>query len=158
MQDKILRENLLEFLQKGPAHLSVKKVLADIEVKNRHKKTHEEIHTIWEELEHLRIAQEDILRYALDATWQSPKWPDEYWPSETEDVTETQWTKSLTGFFGDLIELVNLLEDSNIKLLSEIPHGESHTYLREILLIIDHNAYHLGKIVQLRKMLNDWPF
>ena len=155
MKEKSLRENLLEFLLKGPAHLSLKDALTGIKVNNRNKQVSNSPTTIWEELEHLRLAQEDILRYTLDPSWQSPEWPAGYWPEKGGELTDEQWDKTISLFFADLDEIVNLVRDESIDLTETIPHGEGRTYLREILLIIDHNAYHLGKIVHMRRLLGD---
>ena len=152
-----MRQNLLEFLEKGPAHATVKDALSEIKIENRHKRWDESLHTIWEELEHLRIAQEDILRFTLEPDWQSPDWPAAYWPSSNQAPSDDQWTSSLACFYSDLGEVTALVMNEKIDLSARIPHGQWRTYLREILLIIDHNAYHLGKIVQLRKLLGDWP-
>ena len=105
----------------------------------------------------MRLAQEDILRYTLDASWTSPPFPEGYWPKAAETVTEEMWAASVAAFFADLEETIKLTQDSSVDLTAEIPHGEGrHTYLREILLIADHNAYHLGQRVQTRKALGDW--
>jgi hypothetical protein len=104
----------------------------------------------------MRIAQEDILRYTLDASWVSPDFPEGYWPKETDEVTEEAWEASVAAFFADLEAVIRLVGDQNLDLTSEIPHGEGRTYLREILLVADHNAYHLGQIAQTRKALGDW--
>jgi uncharacterized damage-inducible protein DinB len=157
MNDTVLRENLVELLRGGHAHAAAKQALADIKPELRNVRPATGLHSVWEELEHLRRAQEDILRYTLDASWQSPKWPDGYWPATTENLTDAMWQASVQGFFDDLDELIRLTEDASLDLTAEIPHGEGHTYLREILLAADHNAYHLGQIVQTRKLLGDWP-
>lgn len=156
MEEKTFRDNLIEFLDKGPAHLHVRDALANIKPENRHKKAGHALHTIWEELEHIRIAQEDILFYALDPDWKSPEWPEGYWPAAIDSVDDQTWSASIDGFMSDLNDIVALVNNPVIDLTAPIPHGGDHTYLREIMLIIDHNAYHLGKIVQLRKMLDDW--
>jgi hypothetical protein len=103
----------------------------------------------------MRITQEDILRYTLDPNWKSPKWPQEYWP-DSGKLNEKIWNASVTKFFSDLDGLIKLTKDPKIELTSEIPHGEGRTYLREILLVIDHNSYHCGQIIIVRKLLNDW--
>jgi uncharacterized damage-inducible protein DinB len=157
MKEEKYRQTLTEFLRQGPAHLPLKDILTDIKAENRHKRFAASVHTIWEELEHLRIAQEDILRYTLDPSWRSPDWPQGYWPADTTELSENQWQKSIASFLSDLEEVCILVEDASKDLMDNIPHGQWRTYLREILLIIDHNAYHLGQIVQLRKLLGDWP-
>jgi len=105
----------------------------------------------------MRRAQEDILRYTVDAEWVSPPFPEGYWPDGAEAVTDEMWAASVAAFFADLEEVIQLAQNLNVDLTAEIPHGEGgHTYLREILLVADHNAYHLGQIVQTRKALGDW--
>ena len=157
MKDAVLRKNLIELLQGGQAHVTAKNVLTGIMPHLRHVRSAEELHSIWEELEHIRIAQEDILRYTLDASWQSPVWPDGYWPAPPDQLTEDMWSASVTGFFADLDEVIALVQNPDLDLTAQIPHGEGRTYLREILLVADHNAYHLGQIVQTRKLLGNWP-
>jgi uncharacterized damage-inducible protein DinB len=156
MDDSILRASLVELLRGGNAYVTAEKALAGVQPELRNRRAAEGLHSVWEELEHIRIAQEDILRYTLDAAWKSPKWPDGYWPSPNKKVTDEMWAASVAGFFADLEKVVSLVEDSSVDLTSKIPHGEGRTYLREVLLIADHNAYHLGQIVQTRKALGDW--
>ena len=157
MKEKSLRETLIEFLEKGPAHLSVKDAMTGIRVENRNKTIGKSITTIWEELEHMRLAQEDILHYTLDATWTSPPWPEGYWPEKGINLSDDQWDDTVTFFLKDLRQIVDLVNEKQIDLTEKIPHGGWHTYLREILLVIDHNAYHLGKIVHMRRLLGDLP-
>lgn len=157
MEVSVLREQLVELLRGGEAHVKPDVALEKVEPKFRGARPAAKVHSVWEELEHLRIAQQDILQYTLDASWKSPKWPDGYWPSKTDVVTDEMWQASVDGFFADLQELIALVHDAGIDLTDRIPHGEGQTYLREILLVADHNAYHLGQIVQTRKLLGDWP-
>ena len=157
MNDKALRENLVELLRGGHAHAAAKQALAQVAPELRNVRPAAGVHSVWEELEHMRLAQEDILRYALDASWQSPPWPEGYWPAATENLAEAAWQASVQGFFDDREAFIQLVQDTSIDLTAEIPHGEGHTYLREIMLAADHNAYHLGQIVQTRKLLGDWP-
>jgi uncharacterized damage-inducible protein DinB len=156
MDETTLRKNLIELLQGGHAHVSTEKALEGIKAELRNARPADGLHSVWEELEHMRIAQEDILHYTLDAGWKSPDWPEGYWPAKTETVTDRMWSDSLSEFFADLQELIDVVQDSGLDLTAKIPHGEGRTYLRQILLVADHNAYHLGQIVQTRKALGDW--
>ena len=156
MQEASLRQDLLEFLERGPAHITLENALNKLKPENRNIRSNEHVHSIWEEMEHMRIAQEDILRYTLDEDWTSPPWPAGYWPKREIIVSEEIWQSTVKGFQSDLDRIIELVRNSDIDLSKRIPHGEGHSYLREVLLIIDHNAYHLGKIIQLRKMLGDW--
>jgi uncharacterized damage-inducible protein DinB len=157
MNDTKLRENLVELLESGHAHTTAEVALKGVKPENRSARPAESVHSVWEELEHMRLAQEDILRYTLDPAWQSPPWPEGYWPAKVETVTDEMWRDSVEKFSSDLKEVVALIRDSSIDLTAEIPHGEGRTYLRQVMLVADHNAYHLGQIVQLRKLLGDWP-
>jgi DinB family protein len=156
MDDSVLREQLAELLRGGEAHVKADAALANVDPQFRNVRPPADVHSVWEELEHMRIAQQDILRYTLDASWTSPEWPDGYWPANAENVTDEIWQASLDGFFADLEELITLAQDSTVDLTAKIPHGDWRTYLRQILLVADHNAYHLGQIVQTRKLLGDW--
>ena len=151
----VLREQLAKSLTGGQAFVSFKKALDGISVEVCNKKTGKHLHTIYQELEHMRIAQEDLLYYALLDEWESPSFPDGLWPKDGYVATQEEWDKSVKGFFSDLNKAVELVENSEIDLLSLIPRSE-YTYLREIIIIVEHNAYHLGKIVDIRKALGDW--
>ncbi|HET8674546.1 MAG TPA: DinB family protein [Blastocatellia bacterium] len=157
MDVSVLRKNLVELLQGDQAHVSLEKALDSVKPESRNARPVEGLHSVWEEFEHMRIAQEDILHYTLDAGWKSPEWPEGYWPAKTAEVTDRMWQESMSEFFADLQELIDVVQDTNLDLTTQIPHGEGRTYLRQILLVADHNAYHLGQIVQIRKALGDWP-
>ncbi|MBI3649936.1 MAG: DinB family protein [Acidobacteria bacterium] len=157
MNDKNLRQSLVEVLKGGLAHSTMREALVGIDPPKRNRRPQGFSHSLWEVLEHMRLAQEDILRYTLDANWVSPAFPSGYWPQPAEPMQESDWQKTVAGFFADLEETIKLAEDESFELTAEIPHGNGHTYLREILLIADHNAHHLGQLIQLRKALQDWP-
>ncbi|HSR16889.1 MAG TPA: DinB family protein [Ignavibacteriaceae bacterium] len=156
MNDSIFRKNLIEILQGEPAHVSVKNAMEGINPKILNVRPLEGLHSIWELFEHIRISQEDILRYTLDPKWVSPSWPEGHWPDPSEKATGEMLKKSINKFNSDLNVVIDLVKNSKIELTGEIPHGEGRTYFREILLIIDHNAYHLGQILCVRKALGDW--
>lgn len=156
MNDSILRQNLVELLRGGHAHVTPEQALDGLATALRGARPDNSPHSVWENLEHMRLAQGDILRFTIDDSWVSPTFPEGYWPKETGELTEEAWAASVAAFFADLEEVVKLAEDRNLDLTSEIPHGEGQTYLREILLVADHNAYHLGQIVQIRKALGAW--
>ena len=156
MNETVLREQLVALLRGAEAHVKAEDALAGINARVRSVRPAPEVHSVWEEFEHLRIAQEDILRFTIDATWKSPKWPEGYWPPPDQTVTDEMWRASIDGFFADLDEFIKIVQDPKFDLTSNIPHGAGQTYLREILLVADHNAYHLGQIVQARKLHGDW--
>ena len=155
MDDAILRQTLADLLLNGHAHVTAEKALAGLDPALRGRRPGSGAHSVWEELEHLRLAQEDILRYTLDASWKSPAWPQGYWPSRSEP-THDEWESSARRFRADLAEVVALVRDTSRDLTARIPHGEGGTYLGQALLVADHNAYHLGQIVQARKLLGAW--
>ncbi|HXU35105.1 MAG TPA: DinB family protein [Blastocatellia bacterium] len=157
MDDTVLREELVKLLRGGQAHVTPENALAGVNSKTRSVRPAVNIHSVWEELEHLRLAQEDILRYAIDPSWQSPEFPDGYWPPENQTVTDEMWQASVDTFMADLKEVVTLVQDPKVELTAKFPHGEWRTYLRQVMVVAAHNAYHLGQLVQARKMLGDWP-
>jgi uncharacterized damage-inducible protein DinB len=154
-RDRVLREQLVELLRGGHAHVSVKRALEGLAPSLRGKRPGGSEHSIYEELEHMRLAQEDILRYTLDSRWESPAWPAGYWPRRPAP-TAAEWKACVAGFEADLARVCALARRPSLDLTSRIPHGEGRTYLRQILLVADHNAYHLGQIVQTRKRLGAW--
>ncbi len=155
MDDKTFRKDLIELLKGGQAHSTLEEVLKDLkpELCNRHPQ--KGIRSVYEELEHMRIAQEDILRYTLNPSWESPEWPDGFCPSDNDKMTEETLSSAVSLFFKDLGELIALVKNPKFDLTALIPHGEGHNYLREVLLVADHNAYHLGKIVRTLKQLGE---
>jgi uncharacterized damage-inducible protein DinB len=156
LNDSKFRQNLVELLRGGQAHVTPEQVLDGINPVLRNVRPAAHLHSVWEEIEHIRICQEDILRYTLDASWTSPAFPEGYWPKTTDPPGEEAWLASLAAFLADLEAVIKLAEDQSLDLTAELPHGEGRTYLRQILLIADHNAYHLGQIVQTRKALGNW--
>ena len=150
-----LREQLSKSLVGGQAFVPLKKALADISPDIFNKVPAKGLHSIYQELEHMRRAQEDLLYYALLDEWESPDWPEGFWPKDGYVATQEEWDNSVDGFFSDMEKAVELVNNTDIDLVGLIPRSE-YTYLREIVVIIEHNAYHLGKIVDIRKALGDW--
>ena len=156
MKDKILRDHLVKLLKGGQAFVTFDNAMKNVKPELRNKRPSKEIHSVWENLEHMRIAQEDILKYSIDPKWESPDWPEGYWPQNSGSIDDNAWNESVASFIRDREEVIKLAMNEKIDLTSIIPHTEEHTYLREILLVADHNAYHLGQVVIARKLLNDW--
>ncbi len=156
MDEKRLRQQVVELLRGGSAHATWEQALDGLRPAHRAKVPRPGLHSIWHLVEHVRIAQEDILRYALEPGWKSPKWPDGYWPS-VKEPTPKQWKDSLAAFRRDLEAVVAMVLDPAVDLTAAIPHGQGgHTYLREALLVADHNAYHLAQVVDARRLLGEW--
>ena len=151
-----LRQTVAELLQEAHAHVRLGDALAGLRPEWR---THRPpgTHSVWQLLEHIRITQEDILRYTLDANWRSPAWPEGYWPENPHSLAESAWQETRAHYERDLQDLVALAQNPAYDLTAQIPHGEGRTYLRQLLLTADHTAYHTGQIVSLRRTLGTWP-
>lgn len=151
--DRALREHLLYLLRGGGAHVDFETVIADFPVEAVNRKAEHLPYTPWQLLEHMRIAQVDILEFSRDARHVSPKWPEGYWPAAEAVCDVAGWQRSIAAFRADLMELEKLLEDSTVDLLTPLAHGDGQTLLREALLVADHNAYHLGVLATLKRIL-----
>jgi len=150
-----LREHIVRSLKGGQAFISYNEALVDVKPELRGVRPNEAIHSVYEELEHMRRAQKDLLDFALDPDWKPAEWPAGFWPDASHVPTEEEWKKTLNGFLKDQGRAVKFAKDENIDLLSLVPQTEN-TYLRELMIIIEHNAYHFGKILDIRKSLGDW--
>jgi len=151
-----LRQHLLDLLRGGNAHATFDAAVANFPAQLRGKKPKGAEHSAWQLLEHLRIAQWDILEFSRDAKHVSPKWPEGYWPKMESPPNAVAWNNSVRRFRGDLKAMAKLVADQNRDLFARIPHGDGQTLLREALLVADHNAYHIGQIVLLRRLLGAW--
>ncbi len=152
-QNESLRKHLINLLTKAEAHVDVQSCLREFPPELRGRKPAGAPHTPWQLLEHMRIAQWDILQFSLEAKHKSPKWPDEYWPDSDAPPNDKAWSQSVRQFLNDLDSLCQMVKDPAIDLYAKIPHGEGQTYLREALLVADHNAYHLGQLVLVKRIL-----
>jgi uncharacterized damage-inducible protein DinB len=148
---KELREHLLELLKGKSAHIDLETVLNEFPLNQINTQIENAPHTAWELLEHLRIAQHDIVEFSRDANHVSPKFPDGYW--NKKEATENDWKNSCEQILKDLQTMRDLISDETIDLFARIPHGDGQTVLREALLVADHNAYHLGQIAFLMRTL-----
>ena len=155
-EDASLRKHLTDLLTRENAHASFESAIKGVPRDMRGKRPQGSDHSPWELLEHLRIAQSDILEFSRDAKHESPKWPEGYWPKSPAPSSDAEWNKSVEAFRRDLREMVALIEDPSTDLFAKIPHGTGQTILREALLVADHNAYHVGQFVTLRKLLGSW--
>jgi hypothetical protein len=151
-----LRQQLLELLRGGNAHAGFDAAVANFPAQLRGKKPKGVEHSAWQLLEHLRIAQWDILEFSRNAKHVSPKWPDEYWPKKAAPASVVAWNKSVKRFRADLKAMEWLVDDKKRDLFAAIPHGDGQTLLREALLLADHNAYHIGQMILLRRLLGAW--
>src|SRR5271157_698239 len=156
MSEKILREHLQKVLNWGDAHADWKSALAGIPAKARGAKPKGAPYSVWELLDHARLAQRDILEFCRNPKYVSPAWPSGYWPKTPSPPSPAAWEKSVGEFFGDLGEMQDLVADPKTDLYAPIPWGDGQTILREALLLADHNAYHLGQIVLVRRLVGAW--
>lgn len=151
-----MREQLAKLLDGAEAHADWRKAFADMAPELMGTKAQGAPHTAWQLLEHLRIAQWDILEFSRNAKHVSPQFPEGYWPSTDAPPNAEAWEKSAKAFGRDLAEMKKLVGNAKTNLFQKIAHGDGQTILREALLTADHNAYHLGQLILLRKMLGAW--
>ncbi len=154
--DASLRRHLIELLTGGNAHADFAKATKDLPAELRGKRPRGAEHSPWEILEHLRIAQRDILEFSRNSKHKSPDWPSGYWPATAAPRDDKAWDKSVRAFRSDLKAMRSLVADESTDLYARIAHGDGQTLLREALLVADHNAYHLGELVLVRRLLGAW--
>jgi hypothetical protein len=154
--DKFLRQHLLDLLTGGNAHATFDDVIKDLPPKLRGTKPENFPHTAWMLLEHLRIAQEDILEFSRNPKYKARKWPEGYWPKTGAPPSGEAWSKSVEEFHRDLKAMQDLVKNPKTDLFAKMPWGEGQTILREALLLADHNAYHLGQLLDVRRLLGAW--
>jgi hypothetical protein len=154
--DSSVRRHVLSLLRGGHAHVRVDEALKNFPEPLRGRKVRGVPHTAWELLEHMRIAQWDILEFSRNPAHVSPEFPEGYWPASSIPPNRTAWAKAARAFMNDMEEMIRLVKDPATDLFAAIPHGQGQTVLREALLVADHNAYHIGQMVLLRRMLGAW--
>ena len=151
-----LRQHIVTLLKGRGAHADFEAAVADLPPNARGAKPPGAPHTAWQLLEHLRIAQSDILEFTRDPYYVSPKWPDGYWPPTEAPRSAAAWQESIDSFRRDSEALQAMVSDRSIGLADPLPHGQGQTVLREALLAADHNAYHIGQLIMLRVLLGVW--
>ena len=156
-QDESLRKHVLYLLRDGGAHLSFDDFVNSFPPDLCNRQIEGLPYTPWQVLEHMRLAQWDILEFSRDASHVSPEWPKGYWPKPEELGSPTLWQKTIDEFRKDKKEMEALVEDSSTDLHVKIPHGDGQTILREALLIADHNAYHLGALAVMARIVKAIP-
>jgi hypothetical protein len=156
VEEEKLRKQLVDLLIGRGAHVDWKASFRGIPPKLRGVRPSGLPHSLWELLEHMRIAQWDILEFSRDARHVSPGWPAGYWPAAPAPPNAKAWDKSLKAFARDLEAMKKLVANRKTDLFARIGHGTGQTILREALLVADHNAYHLGQVVTVRKLLGNW--
>lgn len=156
VKDKTLREHLVYLLLSGGAHVRFDKAVKGLPVSLRGKRPEDAEHSPWELVEHMRIAQWDILEFSRNAKHKSPDWPSGYWPKTAAPPSSAAWNRSVKAFHADLKAMCQLVKRPSTDLYARIAHGDGQTILREALLVADHNAYHLGQLVLVRRLLGAW--
>lgn len=154
--DAALRRQLAELLRGGHAHVTFEAAVKGIAPADRGRRARGLPHSAWELLEHLRIAQWDILEFSRNERHVSPSFPDGYWPMQAAPPSAAAWAHSVRACQDDLEAMVALVNAPARDLFAAFPHGEGQNLLREALLVADHNAYHLGQLVMLRRLLGNW--
>jgi hypothetical protein len=154
-----LRAHLLELLHGGHAHVNFEDAVRDLPARLRGKVPRGLPYSAWQLVEHMRLTQEDILLFSrnYDGTYESPEWPEGYWPSAEAPPDDEDWDKSIAGFRADRAAFEALIREAKQDLFAAFPWGEGQTLLREALLIADHTSYHLGQLVAVRRLVGAWP-
>jgi uncharacterized damage-inducible protein DinB len=155
--EKSLRDYLRRIQTWHEAHTDIKAAVKNLPPKLRGKRPVGAPHSPWEILEHMRLATHDILEFSRNPKHQSPDWPSGYWPKSPEPPDAAAWDKTAKALEQDLKAFGKLVTDSKTNLFSQLTHGSGQTILREALLLVDHNAYHLGQLVLVRRLLGCWP-
>jgi len=155
--EQALREHLMFLLKGGGAHVHFADAVEGFPEAKRGAFIAGLPHTGWQLLEHTRIAQWDILEFSRNPKHVSPGFPEGYWPKTPVPADDAAWVKSVEAFQKDLQEMINFVKNPKTDLYAKIRHGDGQTILREALLLADHNAYHLGQLVDLRRALGEWP-
>lgn len=152
----VVREQLIQLLTGSNAHQSFEEAINDLPVSLRGIKPDKLPYSIWQLVDHIRIAQWDILEFSRDPNHQSPPWPDGYWSKEVAPPTDEAWERAVQQIKQDRDAFIALLSDSECDLYAPFAHGDGQNLLREALLIADHTAYHVGEILVIRRLLNAW--
>ncbi len=155
--DKLVRQQLLALLRGGNAHMGLDQAVADFPPEAFNRRPPNTPYTPWQILEHIRITQWDILEFIRNPEHELPDWPEGYWPSPEINADQEQWGQTLASFRADLRALQEIVADPETDLYAPMPQGERYTILREILVVSDHNAYHIGEFAVLRQVMGTWP-
>jgi uncharacterized damage-inducible protein DinB len=157
VSDRELREHVAALIQWEDAHTGLDRIVEGIAVEQWGTTATGFPHTLWQLLEHIRLAQHDILDFCRNPAYAPLRWPDDYWPPRSARPSAAEVARSLASLGEDRQALVAMALDPTVDLLARIPHGSGQSYLRELLLVADHTSYHLGQMVDLRRALDIWP-
>ena len=154
--DEVVRKQLLQLLRGGNAHMPYDQAVADFPMDAVNIQPPNVPYTPWHLLEHMCITQWDILEFIRDPDHVSPSWPDEYWPAQDAQATPEDWKATIQSFRADLKALQDIVSDPETDLYAPIPHAKDYTIFREILVVSDHSAYHIGEFGILRQVMGTW--
>lgn len=152
-----MRERLENLLRGKGAHLTFDDAIADFPAGAINARPPNVPYTFWHLIEHMRIAQWDILEFVRNPNHVSPEWPEGYWPAPDAETDGEGWQRTIDAFHTDLEGVIEIANDTSLDLNAELPHAPGYTYLREVLLVADHNAYHTGELAILRQVMDLWP-
>ena len=153
---EIIRKQLLDLLNGGNAHMGFNQAVEDFPMEFINTQPPGSDYTPWRLLEHVRIAQWDILEFIHNPEYISPPWPEGYWPPKDERAGPDRWQATIEAFRQDLQAMTALVEDPRSDLFASLPHAPGYTLLREVLVLADHNAYHMGEFAMLREIMGTW--
>ena len=159
MSDRDLRSTLANLLRQSHAHAGVKRAVESFPVEMAGRQVEGFQHTAWEQVEHLRLAAEDLVSYCRDAGYKELGWPDGYWPKTAEPPSDDAWDESVSALLNATEALAEFVEDSENDLFASVPSSDKahHHSLRSALILLDHNGYHAGQLIALRRALGIWP-
>lgn len=158
--DRALRRQLIQLLKTSDAHIGIDEATRNFPPELRGRRPERAAHSPWQVLEHMRICQWDMLEFSRDPKHESPSFPDGYWPKSESPPDDTAWDRSVAAFKNDLLAMQRLVSNPKRDLFARINHPDAkakHTLIREALVLVDHNAYHLGELLLLRRLLGAWP-
>jgi len=156
MNEKDFRDHVSRMLAWEEAHVGFEKAVDGIPETARGRRAEGVPYSAWQLLEHLRLAQHDMLDFCVNPQYKEMKWPDDYWPKDPAPPSAAAWDASVRQFLADRAALQAIATDTSRDLTAKIPHGSGQTYLRELLLVADHNAHHIGELVVVRRLLGVW--
>ena len=155
--DRAVREQLTRLLAWTDAHVGFDAAVAGLPPALMGTQPAGLPYSPWQLVEHMRRTQHDILDFCVNPRYKDKKWPDDYWPGSSEPPSDAAWEESVASYVRDRDALKQLVSDPTTDLYAKVPHGTGQTFLREVLLVADHNAYHVGQIVLVRRLLGIWP-
>ncbi len=153
---KPIRKLLLDQLKGRTAHVDFGQAVQGLTYKQAGIKVEGVPHTVWELIEHIRIAQDDILEFCKNPDYEEMNWPEDYWPAKSSPTSKKEFEQSIQSVRDGIEAMRNLIRDPENQLQTPFPHGDGQTLFREAMLIVDHNAYHIGQIVLIRRLLGSW--